>query len=101
MKKERYSAEYLRRLRNDIPMARLLRELQWPNKHRDGELRFMCPRCQFTHTGINPKTNLGRCFRCKENFNTIEFVMEAEEWDFLMAIPYLDRMLPTQNTNQD
>ena len=93
--KRRYSDEFLRRLRNEIPIRTVIDTLSIPHKNRDGYFRFLCPVCEFTHTGINPETNLARCFRCERNFNPIELVMAAESADFLLAVSYLAPMLPT------
>jgi hypothetical protein len=93
----RYPGEYLRRLRNEISLLNVLRALHWPHKQQEGRLRFQCPRCEFGHTSINPRTNLGRCFRCAENFNPIDFVMAAENYDFLMAVTYLSPLLPPES----
>ena len=93
--KRRYSDEFLRRLRNEIPIRTVIDTLSIPHKNRDGYFRFLCPVCEFTHTGINPEANLARCFRCERNFNPIELVMAAESADFLLAVSYLAPMLPT------
>ena len=46
--------ELLRRLRNDIAWASLLKQLEWPHKLRDGQLVFLCPRCQRVPLGGQP-----------------------------------------------
>jgi DNA primase len=87
----------LYRLRNEIPLERLIAEhLEWPSKHREGRFCFVCPRCSESLTAVNPRTNLGRCFRCKENFNTIDFVMLASGCDFVAAVHFLTDLLPAQ-----
>ena len=66
---KRFSEKLLYRIRNEVPLASLLREtLQQPCKKSEGYDRFLCPRCGEFNTAINPKNNLGRCFRCEENF---------------------------------
>jgi DNA primase len=45
---------------------------------------------------VNPRTNLGRCFRCEENFNTIDFVMLATQRDFVDAVHFLTDILPAR-----
>jgi DNA primase len=92
-KPRRYSDEFLRRLRNEIPIRAVIQTLAIPHKYRDGYFRFLCPVCEFTHTGINPEANLARCFRCERNFNPIELVMAAESADFVLAVSYLAPML--------
>ena len=87
----RLSAERLRSLRNDIPIAHVIQvRLDLPSKHRDGFLRFLCPLCNEFNTAVNPKTNLGRCFRCLRNFNPIDIVMAARGCSFLDAVRYLE-----------
>jgi hypothetical protein len=96
----RYSGEYLRRVRNEISLLSVIRALNWPHKRAEGRLRFQCPRCEFGHTSINPRTNLGRCFRCEVNFNPIDFVMVAQNYDFLTAVTYLVPLLPSNRPLQ-
>jgi hypothetical protein len=88
-----FSDHLLRRLRNEISWKLLLTRLNWPHKHRDGQLAFVCPCCQEYHSAVNPRTNLGRCFHCRRNFNPIELVMAACELDFVSAVHYLTPML--------
>ncbi|MBM3153223.1 MAG: hypothetical protein FJZ96_13640 [Chloroflexi bacterium] len=85
--------ELLRRLRNDISWATLLAELAWPHKVREGQLAFLCPRCHECRSAVNPRTNLGRCFRCEINFNPIDFTMIVEDCDFVTAVHYLEPFL--------
>ena len=84
-----FSDELLRRLRNDIPLASVMKLLEWPHKQRDKQVAFLCPRCQEYLSAINPRTNLGRCFHCKTNFNPIDFTMAARDYDFVEAVHYL------------
>jgi len=87
----------LYRLRNEIPLERVIAEyLNWPSKRREGRFSFVCPRCGESLTAVNPQTNLGRCFRCEENFNAIDFVMLATQRDFVEAVHFLTDLLPTQ-----
>ncbi len=44
----------------------------------------------------HPSTNLGRCFRCEENFNAIDFVMRATGRDFVGAVHFLADLLPAR-----
>lgn len=89
---QRFSSDFLRSLRNDIPIDDLIRDLDLPSKERDGYFRFLCPRCREFHTATNPETNLARCFRCRENFNPIEIVMAVEGCSFLEAVKILSRL---------
>lgn len=91
----RLSAQFLRTLRNDIPIDQLIASvLAIPNKTSEGYFRFLCPLCSDFHTAINPKTNLARCFRCKKNFNTIDIVMIDSNSSFLDAVHLLKSILP-------
>jgi DNA primase len=87
-------APELRRLRNQVDIVAAIRDLDVPHRHRDGELRFLCPRCGEFRTAVNPATNLGRCFRCEENFNPIDLVMAVDRVSFLDAVRYLQRRFP-------
>jgi len=94
MSHKRYDDELLRRLRNDIPVDRLIKHLDWPCKMRSGSFVFVCPRCNETQSAVNPRTNLGRCFRCEANFNPIDFTICACRCDFGEAVEYLIPLLP-------
>jgi DNA primase len=90
-----FTRQLLYRLRNEIPIAKLIAEhLDWPSKLREGRFVFVCPRCGEMLSGVNPKTNLSRCFRCEENFNAIDFVMLATKRDFVEAVEFLTELLP-------
>ena len=87
----------LYRLRNEIPLQRVIADhLNWPCKHREGRFCFVCPRCGDSQTAVNPRTNLGRCFCCEENYNAIDFVMLATGRDFVAAVEFLTDFLPAQ-----
>ena len=88
----RIPAALLRSIRNNIPMDELLtKKLMIPTKHREGYLRFLCPACSNMNTAINPRTNLARCFTCRQNFNTIDMVMTVRKCSFLDAVRFLTR----------
>ena len=93
-----FDDEFLRRLRNDICWGRLLQQLDWPHKQRQGQLAFLCPRCQEYLSAVNPRTNLGRCFHCHTNFNPIDFTIAARDCDFVAAVRYLKPLLPRGNS---
>jgi DNA primase len=95
MSLKRYSDDFLRRLRNELALPNLFRVLEWPHKRRDGFVRFLCPLCQEFDAAVNPATNLGRCFRCEQNFNPIDFLMQVRGYDFVQAVSYLSAMLST------
>ena len=90
-----FPRQLLFRLRNEIPLERVIAEhLNWPSKRREGRFSFVCPRCGESLTAVNPQTNLGRCFRCEENFNAIDFVMQVTGRDFVEAVHFLTDLLP-------
>jgi len=94
MRRKRFSAAQLKRLRNDIDMNLLIQdELELPWKISEGHLRFLCPQCSQFNTATNPRTNLARCFRCQVNFNPIDIVMDVKRVDFLQAVKYLQHYL--------
>ena len=86
---KRFTNEQLRWLRNEVSLPDLLRHLQWPNKRRDGQLVFVCPRCGESRSDHNPQENLIRCFYCQTNFNPIDFTMAARDCDFVEAVHFL------------
>ena len=91
-----FPKQLLYRLRNEIPLDTLIADhLDWPSKKREGRFVFVCPRCREMLSGVNPATNLGRCFHCEKNFNTIDFAMIANDCDFVEAVEFLTDLLPT------
>ena len=95
---KRYSKEFLRMLRNEIPIAILISDLlELPNKVSEGYFRFLCPICSEFNTATNQKTNLARCFRCQKNFNPIDMVMEVKRVGFLDAVQYLSEIVSSKS----
>ncbi len=91
--KHRFSSQELFELRNNIPVDILIRgHLQVPSKIRDGLFRFLCPLCNEFQTAVNPATNLARCFRCEENLNTIDLVMEIKGYGFRDSVLFLKQI---------
>ena len=90
----RYDDDFLRRLRNQIPIDWLIKHLGWPNKYRLGQFVFVCPSCGEAQSDVKRDTNLGRCFHCETNFNPIDFTMHAQECDFVAAVEFLTPLLP-------
>ena len=85
-----YTADFLRMLRNQIPINEVIIDLLNIEVRNDHELlRFRCPLCDNFHTATNHKTNLARCFDCKNNFNPIDLVMTVENCGFLEAVKIL------------
>lgn len=91
----RYTRQHLFTLRNHIPIDRLIEAISVPSKIQEGYCRFQCPVCNEFNTGINPKTNLARCFSCRKNFNTIDFVMTVKGLSFIDSVAYLEKILTT------
>ena len=89
-----YSKEFLRMLRNEIPIAMLIADLlNLENKVSEGYFRFLCPICSEFNTATNQKTNLARCFRCGKNFNPIDMVMEVKRVGFIDAVQCLNEIV--------
>lgn len=89
-----FSSQELYRLRNSIPIDVLIeKELAIPSKISEGFFRFLCPLCNEFQTAVNPKNNLGRCFRCEKNFNTIDMVMSWYNIGFVDSVKYLQTIL--------
>lgn len=90
----RYSKEFLKMLRNQIPIATLIADLlKLPHKVSEGYFRFLCPICAEFNTATNQKTNLARCFRCEINFNPIDMVMQVKRVSFIDAVQYLNEIV--------
>ena len=91
---QQFSSEELTALRNQIPIRHLIeRLLGIPSKEIEGVFRFLCPKCREFQTAVNPKTNLSRCFRCQENFNTIELVMKDRQLNFVQSVKFLKQLV--------
>jgi len=89
-----FSSQALYELRNSIPLDVLIeKELNIPSKISEGYFRFLCPLCNEFQTAVNTKTNLGRCFRCEKNFNTIDIAMAWRNIGFLDSVKYLQTIL--------
>ncbi|MFC1815945.1 CHC2 zinc finger domain-containing protein [Thermodesulfobacteriota bacterium] len=90
MTKRRFTNHELYALRNDIPIDALIEKaLYIPSRIADGYFRFLCPLCKEFNTAVNPETNLARCFRCQENFNTIDLVITTRKLDFVESVRFL------------
>ena len=91
---KRFSSRELYKLRNSIPIDVLIeKKLIIPSKISEGFFRFLCPLCNEFQTAVNSKTNLGRCFRCEKNFNTIDMVMTWHNIGFVDSVKYLQTIL--------
>jgi DNA primase len=88
----RYTRQQLSALRNHIPIDRVIEALAVPSSIYDGHYRFRCPVCNEFNTGINPKTNLARCFNCQKNYNTIDLVIKVMGVSFIESAGYLEKL---------
>lgn len=87
---KRFRDEELRRVRNEISLREVIETLlQIPYKEIEGVYRFLCPACNEFQTGLNPHTNLARCFGCQKNFNPIELVMAHRGLSFVQSVTLL------------
>lgn len=87
---KRFSDEQLSYARNALPIRSVIEILlQLPHKEVEGVYRFLCPLCAEFETGLNPHTNLARCFRCAKNFNPIELVMAGKGLSFVQSVKLL------------
>lgn len=90
MTKRHFTNHQLYTLRNDIPIDALIKKtLCIPSRIADGYFRFLCPLCKQFNTAVNLKTNLARCFRCEQNFNTIDLVIITRKLDFVQSVRFL------------
>ena len=90
MTKRHFTNHELHALRNDIAIDALIEKaLCIPSRIAEGYFRFLCPLCKQFDTAVNPKTNLARCFRCGENFNTIDLVITTRKLDFVESVRFL------------
>ena len=96
------SADLLRRIRNDLPMAVTLAALGRdgpPSKIRDGRVCFLCPRCGEMLAYVNPRNNLAHCFHCQANLNNIDLMLSLG-YDFPAAVTILECWLDNCQTQQ-
>jgi len=92
--KKRFSSQELFEIRNAIPVDMLIKDrLQIPSNISQGVFRFCCPICKEFNTSVNPATNLGRCFSCRKNFNTIDIVMDVRKLSFKESVLFLKTVL--------
>ena len=85
-----YPADFLRMLRNDIPIDEVIVDLLNLEVKNDRKtIRFRCPLCYNFHTATNHETNLARCFDCRKNFNPIDMVITVGNCGFVDAVKIL------------
>jgi len=92
-----YTQNELVVLRNHIPVDALIQELGIPSQMSEGYFRFCCPVCRKFNTGVNPATNLARCFGCEKNYNTIDLVMLVKKSNFISSIKFLKTFYEQKN----
>ena len=97
MAKTQYTRNELFILRNHIPLEALIQQLGIPSKMSEGCFRFCCPVCREFDTGVNPATNLARCFACEKNYNTIDLVMQVKKSDFIHSVKFLKTIYEQKN----
>src|SRR5277367_4018018 len=96
------TAELLRRLRNDLPMAVTIAALGRegpPGKMSEGYFRFVCPHCGEMRATVNPRNNLAHCFCCQKNLNNINLLMNLE-YTFRAAVSLPERFLNEHQARQ-
>jgi len=85
-----YTADFLRMLRNQIPIDEVITDLlNLKVRNVNAILRFRCPLCGNFHTATKHETNLARCFDCQKNFNPIDLVMTVGKCSFVDAVELL------------
>lgn len=94
-----YTDGFLRRLRNDIDIDLLIMQLRLDTRYSQKIFRFRCPLCYGFHTATNPKTNLGRCFDCRRNFNPIDLVMAVTARSFVETVEFLKNHITDNQTS--
>ena len=97
MAKTQYTRDELFVLRNHVPVDSLIKQLGIPSKMSEGCFRFSCPICREFDTGVNPATNLARCFRCEKNYNTIDLVILVKKSDFIHSVKFLKTIYEQKN----
>ncbi len=102
MTKRHFTNHELYILRNDIPIDALIeKSLCIPSRIAEGRFRFLCPLCKQFHTAVKPETNLARCFRCEQNFNTIDLVMIIRKLDFVESVRFLQNYHASVSVSQN
>lgn len=92
MSGNQFSEQELFHLRNNIPIAEVIKKLDIPSKISERYTRFLCPVCKEFNTSVNPKTNLARCFLCRKNYNPIDMVITVKGLPFRESVKYLQTL---------
>lgn len=88
-----FTKQQLFRVRNEIDIHWLISEKLNLERQFNGAWRFRCPLCQEFNTATQEKTNLGRCFSCQKNFNTIDLVIYSKQVNFVPSVKWLLSLL--------
>lgn len=95
MAASRFSRQQLFNIRNHIPITRVIEALSIGYEHDGDPVHFRCPCCNGINTGVNPQTNLARCFSCRKNYNTIDLVIAVHRLSFIDSVAYLKKLKNT------
>ncbi len=95
-----FTDQELYRLRNNIPVDKVIEKLGIPSRISEGYVRFCCPVCKEFNTAVNPKTNLARCFLCKKNYNPIDIVIKVQGFSFINSVKWLQKFNYQNNKPQ-
>ena len=88
-----FTKQQLFQVRNEIDIDWLINEKLNLERQFNGAWRFRCPLCQQFNTATQKKTNLGRCFSCQQNFNTIDLVIYCKKINFTPSVNFLLSLL--------
>jgi len=88
-----FTKQQLFAVRNEIDIDWLISEQLCLQRQFNGMWRFRCPLCQQFNTATQKKTNLGRCFSCRQNFNTIDLVIYTKKINFVPSVQWLLSLL--------
>ena len=88
-----FTKQQLFQVRNKIDINWLINEKLNLERQFNGVWRFRCPLCQQFNTATQKKTNLGRCFSCQQNFNTIDLVIYTKKINFVPSVQWLLSLL--------
>ena len=88
-----FTKQQLFQVRNEINIDYLISDKLNLERQFNGMWRFRCPLCQQFNTATQKKTNLGRCFSCQQNFNTIDLVIYSKKINFVPAVQWLLSLL--------
>ena len=92
-----FTKQQLFTVRNEIDIDWLISEKLNLDRQFNGIWRFCCPLCLQFNTATQKKTNLGRCFSCQKNFNTIDLVIYSKKINFIPSVNFLLSLLDKPN----